>query len=695
MVRFASETDLLDRLRGELREGSGRLCFLIGPDLAPSAAPWPDAVLAVADEYARQRHNDDLLRVLQTARRAADPTGRYAGYRNAFADWLGPEAFDVVIQRSILEAYQPPEDDGVAIDLSPARPLDFHTARVLELDSPSWELSQGVTAFGLLAAHFADRLDRRVLTTTLGPAISVALRRAGVEGDILTPLTHPSLMPPSSDPTAVHVVHLHGYWRPLSAGDRAAPVLDPRRPGLSREVRTRVAALFADRTVCVLGYAGDDPIVMDALQLAAARRTRVLWAVPDPHADRSPRIRVLADRAGGGDSVTIHVGVDGDRLLRELAAQMALTPLEQVPVGPRVVLAASAPKARLFPQPDMARAAGAVPLREPAEGAVDLLRQLRLRFDWRLEPLAASPAPTLLFWPVRLRKPSLIHMVQAVVAAALSAHGVRVVLALDDFGDFTAATRNAFEQRVTEWFGRIPESQRPDFVSLQDWIEDRELNLGRMRDERAMSRPTTPWAVLQEYYGRLKPSPYSVLRAAKIIPDVEPEDAMAHAAIILDSLRERGAQRLLTAPAIWSLFNHILLDRQIGDLITLAGEDERTLWRHRREVIDEPTRHLYHPKIANLSQDSGMIRWEHHDDLRVRIENAVGTQDWRRPDRYVPWIVRHAFLLPEYLRTGTGAKLGNYSLDAWQDVLTALEGSPEVADLLSRRISSWFLGDED
>jgi hypothetical protein len=492
----------------------------------------------------------------------------------------------------------------------------------------------------------------------------------------------------------VQVVHLHGYWRPLTPGDRAAPVLDPRRPALSRDVRTRVAGLFADRTVCVLGYGGGDPVVMDALQLAAAGRTRVLWAVPDPHAARSPRIRVLADRVGGGGSVTIHVGVDGDRLLRDLASEFALTLPEDPAAGARIPRT-SAPRAGWFPQPAMAQAAGAVPLREPAEGAVDLLRQLRLRFDWRLEPLAAHPAPTLLFWPVRLRRPSLIHMVQALVAAALSAHGVRVVLALDDFGDFTPATRNIFEQRVIEWFGRIPEAQRPDIVSLQEWIEDRELYLGRPPDDRALSRPTTPWAVLQEYYGRLKPSPYSVLRAAKIIPDVEPEDAMEHAAAIMDSLRQRGAQRLLTAPAIWSLFNHLLLDRQVGDLLTLAGEDERTLWRHRREVIDEPTRHLYHPKIANLSQDSGMIRWEHHDDLRGRIENAVGGQNWRRHDRYVPWVVRHAFLLPEYLRSGTGAKLGNQSFDAWQDVLTALEGSSEVADLLARRITSWFLGDED
>jgi hypothetical protein len=685
VVRFADEGDLFDRLSRELRDGGRRLQFLIGPDLVETDAPWPTALVRVADEYAQVRRNDDLRRELRRAAQATEASARFAGYRAAFDDWLGAEEFDAVIQQTALGAYRPAGDD-VLTDPSPARLLNFESAQILEMDPSSWRIDQGLLALGRLAGAFGDRIDHRILTTALDPAIVVALRQVGVAATPLTPFSHPLLSDPVTPPGSVNVLHLLGYWRPLSREHKLAPLPDLRAPHLPPAVADLLHSSLAGATVCVLGYRGGDPIIMEALQAAVADGAQVLWAVRDPHAYRDPKIRVLADRIGGGESVIVHGGVDGDLLLRRLALHFGLIPETNGSPG---AADPPAPELGTYAQPELARSLGVVPLRAPADGAPDLLRQLGERFGWRLER-AASPAPALLFWPVRLRPPSVIHMVQALAAAALSAHGVRVVLALDDFGEFPASARAFFEERVNDWFSRIPDAQPPDVMPLQAWIENQERLPGRVRQ-----RPTRPWAVLQEYYGQRKPSAYETLRAAKIVPDIDREEAPEHATQIVDALITRGSQRLLTAPAVWSLFNHLLLDRRVSEVITLAGDDERRLWRHRQFVTGEPTRHLYHPRIANLSQDSGLIRWEHHSDLGAYIERAVGQENWRRTDRYIPWLVRHAFLLPEYLHSGGGASLDGQSFDAWQDVLSALQTTPELADLLARRISSWFLGEQD
>jgi hypothetical protein len=666
VVRFADESDLLDRLSRELSENDRRVVLILGPDLVAARKPWITRVLTAADEYARTQRNDELNTELARAARIGGPSERLAAYRAAFDDFLGPGDFDLVLQRTVLQAYHRTDEEGSDPPL--ARPLTAESARILERDSAFWPMDPGLSALGRVVARFGDRLANRVFTTGPDPGIEVALHRMGVAAEPITPFTHPEL----DGPGGIRVVHLLGYWRPFSADHRQAPLPGPRQARLPDQAGDNLHRLLAGSSIYVLGHRGSDPIIEFALAAAVRSGARVWWAVPDEHDRHDPRIRVLAERIGGGDSVTVHYGVDGDDFLQKLAVQRALIPKN-----------ARTPRARAYEQPELLRGLGAIPLRAPAEGAVDLLRQLDERFRWQFEG-PASPAPSLLFWPVRLREPSVIHMVQALAAGALAAHGVRVVLTLDDFGDCRPDVRSMFEDRVQDWFRLIPQAREPDIVALQEWIEERE-GMPRLIRE----RPTRPWAVLQEYYGQRKPTVFDTLQAAKILPDNEPEDAVQ----VLELLRTRGVQRLLTAPALWSIYNELLLDRRITEVMTLAGVDELTFWRHRQQISGEQTRHLFHPRIDNLTQDSGLIRWDHHLDLQEAIERAVTREHWRRPDRYLPWLVEHAFLLPAYLRDGGGAQLEGRVFNVWQDVLTALDADPGLADPLARRISAWFLGE--
>jgi hypothetical protein len=680
VARFAGESELLDRLSRELRESHGRLRLIVGPDLPTVSPSWTARVLRVADEQVNRLRNDELHAEIVRARRVADPAARYAAYRVAFEDFLGAEAFDLVLQRTVLESHHPAGDDPPA-DPGPGRLINVESGVIHELDTEHWQLDLGLQALGRLVAYFPERLGTALLTTRLDPAIEVALGQLGKAAEPVN-LVAPDQVVADPGREVVPVTHLVGYWRSLHPGGRRPHILDHRDVRLPGPVADRLRQMLAGTTICVLGIRDSDPIVIRALQAAVADGARVWWAVPDEDGDRDPRIRNLGERIGGGESVTVHCGVDSDLLLQKLAVQLAVAPPETRPSAPPM------PRPRLHERPELLRLLGALPLRAPAESAVDLLRQLDRRFRWRLER-PASPRPSLLFWPVRLREPSVIHMVQALAAAALSAHGVHVVLALDDFGVSPPSLGPRFEERVNGWFGLIPQAQPPEIVPLQAWIEEEERLQRPLRE-----RPTRPWAVLQEFYGRRGALVYDTLRAAKILPD-DLGNGPPDADQVLDLLHRRTARRLLTAPAIWSLYHAKLLDRRISEVMTLAGDDELFFWLHRQKMSGEQTRHLYHPRIDNLSQDSGLIRWNHRQDLRQAIERAMTREHWRRPDRYVPWLVEHAFLLPAYLRAGGGAELAGRRFDVWQDVVAALAEDDNLLDPLAQQISGWFLGEQD
>jgi hypothetical protein len=391
VARFAGESELLDRLGRELREHDGPILLIIGPDLPAAPPSWLARVLRVAEEHVGRLRNDELLAEIARARRTVDLAARYAAYRAAFDDFLGREAFDLIIQRTVLESYHPAGDEPPAA--GPNRLINAESGRILELDTESWHVDPGLQALGRLVAHFPDRFGSGVLTTRLDPAIEVALGQSGRAAEPISPATHPDLGS-SVGPGVVRVAHLLGYWRSLHPGQLRPHVTDHRDARLPEPAADQLREMLAGATICVLGVRDGDPIVVRALQAAVADGARVWWAVPEEYGSREPRIRNLGELIGGGDSVTLHCGVDSDLLLKMLAVQLALVPEDADQPQPHPM-----PRPRFYEQPGLLRMLGAVPLRAPAESTVDLLRQLDKRFRWRLE-LPASPPPSLLFWPV-------------------------------------------------------------------------------------------------------------------------------------------------------------------------------------------------------------------------------------------------------------------------------------------------------
>src|SRR5881394_888311 len=99
---------------------------------------------------------------------------------------------------------------------------------------------------------------------------------------------------------------------------------------------------------------------------------------------------------------------------------------------------------------------------------LDKLRQHGWCTEYGDGTLQPQDIPDIVYWPVHLRhEVSLIHAAQSVAAAALSALGSKVVLALEDNGLRQApAAAASFEGHVQDWFGQVSGAIAPEVVSL-------------------------------------------------------------------------------------------------------------------------------------------------------------------------------------------------------------------------------------
>jgi hypothetical protein len=682
---FLSQAEYQQRFVDDLRHGPYPVVLLLGLGGPAGEPPGPPGVADLADAHARQLRNPDLLAALDRARgEATDEAARAAAYARAFAEWVGPTAFDVVVQHAVLRAYRARTAPGGR--RGPWRRIEFRAAEQLEDDQAGWVVSDAVAALGRLLARLPDRFGHRVLTTQVDPLLEIAVRRAGGVAIPTTLRAGNSVSSTVPGAGVVQVVHLHGYWRAVRWEDNRTVLVDPDRGADPTAALARqLSHLLRGGSVYVLAGADAPELVRAGVRrLLAAEGGTVRWALPGPAGAAG---YPLPNHEPDG-ALAVYAGVDPATLFPAVAARF--------PGGPaRIPAASRSPEPPPVVQSELARRLGATPLRRPAEDAHDLLRQLAVRFGWRLERPRSLTLPTLLFWPARLRRPTVIHMVQAMAAAALSAHRVQVVVSLDDLGppprDTTAA---GFAGRVRDWFSVVPGAQEPEIVLLSRYIEENDVFAGPP-DRGALLRATRPWAVAREYYGEFNPSAFSVLAAVKILPDIEPDRAFEHAHEIVRALLHGSANRLLTPLTVWSHLNHLLLDSPAEQTVTLGGEDERRFWAHWRDKTQLPTGHLYHPLIDNVTNESAMVYWAHADDLRHRLAEHVGTEGWRGKNRYVPWLVHNALVLPEYLRTGGGLRLGGRPFDAWQDVLAALERDPALVDPVAEAISALFLRGDD
>jgi predicted MPP superfamily phosphohydrolase len=318
-----------------------------------------------------------------------------------------------------------------------------------------------------------------------------------------------------------------------------------------------------------------------------------------------------------GETPTVAMESDSSSTIKEVAPKVAETNVSD------------------SAQPQALSAAASIPL---------YVEVLENSFSFRWEPGGydmANASATIVYWPVRLRKPTVIHAVQAYASAGLQRLGAEIVLCLDDLGNAEGSV-SAFSDRVSRWLGNA--AGDPGRLQIRTFgeIVTRE-------------RYVAAWELLQGWLADARYQLKDILAISKIWP--RDSDLSGFAALL-----SRKPRRLLTPALVWTCLVHLLDENPDHQIITLGGYDERPLWDAWRDGIKKsfPVGHLYVPELTHsdtvntqlavhMARPDTNLSWDSREDIRYSLRDAFSTEDWFESGRLLPWVLAGAVRLPRYL----------------------------------------------
>lgn len=638
MASFGTLAALVNRV-SVMIELDRRLTLVVGSGLTAGAVPGVAAMLDLTEEFVAGENNDDLTAALATARSSSKTLAdTYGDYRRIVNEWLPSPGFDLIVQAAVLRAYPK------ALNRQRWREIAAREAQELEGDVDNWIIPPGVNALAELLVSYPDAFGRRIFTPNFDPLLEIAINKLGSRAITLSLKTDGSFSSVIGD-DAIHIIHLHGYWRSSDSDDTRPMLHDPHQLSKSRPTLQNELAEFLQPTAaCAVGYGGWDDIFMRTLvHVAKVRRLEVMWGFKSSAADRlkSDSVPILR-RFASANSLVTYGGIEGDVFFPSLLERAkSRQPSRVYPV------AGDGDSSGVQNSATHEQALGSSP-----EESSEILRRLDRLLAWRWDqgPGGSSNDPRIVYWSVRLRRRSIIHAVQARVAASLSAHGAEVILCLDDLGVEGSREKSLeFVDYINRLFSDVRGSIEPEVISLEEHLSDIEVSRAASSAFASDRLPETPWKVLQHYLALSSPSIVDVLSVAKIIDfsiDAEREDQLE---VLRHSLERRDGNKLLTPITLWAHVNHIVNNRGSNSLLTLSGSDETALWQMWRTVFNRPIGHLFNPKLNNLHQDSGLLRWENGSQLRQSLSKARDLPNWDQSGRFIPWLYANTVLLRSFL----------------------------------------------
>lgn len=309
---------------------------------------------------------------------------------------------------------------------------------------------------------------------------------------------------------------------------------------------------------------------------------------------------------------------------------------------------------------------------------LDLVRALEdgHGFRWEVGTIRSSDTDLLVYWPVRLRSPSVIHAVQAFAAAGLQRQGATVELCIDDLGN-QQYSPNYLIETIRRWFGRV--GGNPDTLGTTLFSAD----LGGEND-------ADPWPQVQQWLGEADHLLEKVLKVSKLLG----------ADTTLEQLIGKRPRRLLTPVVVWTVLMNVQRRAPTSSIITLSGYDERPLWQAWRECIRLPNvriGHLYIPKLVHSDSGGGAtpihmekvpLAWESKEDIRRDIESQLSLgpngDSWKSENQIIPWCLQQCILLPEFITSRRVSRLASFTDDA---------DATEIVGPLVDAVADWLLQD--
>lgn len=290
---------------------------------------------------------------------------------------------------------------------------------------------------------------------------------------------------------------------------------------------------------------------------------------------------------------------------------------------------------------------------EPPPAEVEnLVKKLEGVFDLVWESERADRKFGCIFWPVRLRRPTLIHAAQAAIAASFQVRGVSVILCLDDFGNAEAEPA-FFLSRMHKHFSYVG----------ADWNQ---VEVLQARDVVSEERLRRTWELLAAWLIR-EPKLESVLSICKLL--VQQARDAGHLTRVLG----QKPRKLMTPAVVWSCLDHVLTrtEKPIppgSSLATLGGHDERGFWQAWQAAFGHSygkVGHLYGSELNKISSEAKHevetenplamaepdieeeLSWRSMEDIRHTLAQDAGSVS--DPRRIVGWLICQCLVLPSWL----------------------------------------------
>jgi transcriptional regulator with XRE-family HTH domain len=321
---------------------------------------------------------------------------------------------------------------------------------------------------------------------------------------------------------------------------------------------------------------------------------------------------------------------------------------------------------------------------------VELLRSAGFDVP-RLQANGRPPAGV--FWVHRAREPNLVHGVFSLAAAAATRAGLPVHLLLDDL----AADRRTpdlcdeLESQIRTWVA---------FASGDDAKLSTRLYSEVLSESYLAERG---WSAIIDY---LNPriGVLDFLVASKVISPLQYTiNAEESVQALLRNAESLGAERLLTPLQNWLVFEKqiawILVQSPGGmanSVITLGGEDERTLWdAFHRGCSDDLSARVRHIYLRPLPMPSYRSPWQERalsaGTDRSRLTTYLANRTPSDRADLLEWLIRSAIYLPASLNPGFRAGLE----PVLQDVSALLkmpagEVPPTTMGAIAKAVVEWL-----
>lgn len=315
----------------------------------------------------------------------------------------------------------------------------------------------------------------------------------------------------------------------------------------------------------------------------------------------------------------------------------------------------------------------------------EYIKMLEDNFHFRWEPhnFKHSSESTLVYWPVKLRYPTLIHASQCFAAAGLQKYGCKIYLWIDNLGN-TECEENLFIEKMNDWFARA--GGNPDDIIIKRFSEEENSdNAHEMIDK---------WLVSSRYKTE------QVLQISKIIaPNATHEK-------ILNAIKTYRPRRLLTPSMVWACLLTMHNENNDNPIITLGGYDERELWEAWRDCVNISSTkvgNLFVSKLMESTDDSGdIVRmyvtpliWTSKRDILEEFNKDIKNNSlgdiWEKPNRMISWCVNNCILLPNCIKeAGTSLKIDDKEFHQLSD-LKPVDLNLHLNTIVEE-VSNWLLG---